>query len=63
MTCPICGGKTYITDSRPECDAVHRKRVCKECSHVFFTTEMESVSSEDLRRMHREQWHERRKKK
>ena len=54
MTCPMCGAKTYVTDSRTECDAVYRKRKCAECEYVFFTAETESESKEDINRLKRE---------
>lgn len=46
MTCPVCGGKTKVVDSRPEPDCVHRRRVCIECKHSFMTSEIEN----DLRK-------------
>jgi hypothetical protein len=41
MTCPVCGGKTHIVNSRANCDTVRRRRECKECSHRFTTREIE----------------------
>lgn len=41
MTCPQCGGETFITNSRKTCDNVRRRRVCRECGHRFSTTEIE----------------------
>ncbi len=41
MTCPVCGGKTHITNSRPSCDSVYRRRECRECKHRFNTYELE----------------------
>lgn len=52
MNCPICDGKTHVTDSRRDGNGVYRKRVCYECEHEFFTTEIES-SPHDLERVHR----------
>ena len=46
MTCPVCGGKTKVVDSRPEPDCVHRRRVCVKCKHSFTTSEIE----DDLRK-------------
>lgn len=54
MTCPMCGAKTYVTDSRAECDVVYRQRRCDECGHVFYTVEVESESKEDINRLKRE---------
>ena len=45
MTCPVCGGKNYVVDSRSDVDAVYRKRICKECGHEFFTVEFETEST------------------
>lgn len=41
MTCPICGGETKITNSRPKCDHARRRRECLECGHRFSTIELE----------------------
>ena len=41
MTCPQCGGETFIINSRKTCDNVRRRRVCRECGHRFSTTEIE----------------------
>lgn len=46
MTCPICGRKTKIIDSRSESDCVHRKRICLNCKYSFTTSEIE----DDLRK-------------
>lgn len=46
MTCPICGGKTKIIDSRSEPDYVRRKRICLNCKYSFTTSEIE----DDLRK-------------
>lgn len=47
MTCPICGEKTKVVDSR--CDdgeTVYRRRECKSC-HYRFTTEEVEVDLKD----------------
>ena len=41
MTCPICGEKTRVIDSRPDCESVFRKRECVECGYRFATIEYE----------------------
>lgn len=41
MTCPMCGGKTKIYDSRPDEESVKRKRECLECGHRFLTVEID----------------------
>lgn len=46
MTCPICGGKTKVIDSRSEPSCVHRKRICVNCKYSFTTNEIE----DDLRK-------------
>ena len=46
MTCPVCGAKTKVADSRSEPDCVHRRRVCVECKYSFTTIEIE----DDLRK-------------
>lgn len=41
MTCPVCGGKTHITNSRPKNDTVYRRRECDSCGYRFNTYEYE----------------------
>lgn len=42
MTCPVCSGKTRITNSRKDdFDRVRRRRECKDCQHRFTTMEYE----------------------
>ena len=41
MTCPVCGGKTTVVDSRPSEDSVWRRRECQECSYRFNTIEID----------------------
>lgn len=45
MTCPKCGERTTVIDSKADCEAVHRRRKCRVCGYVFFTVEMEAKSS------------------
>lgn len=43
MTCPICGGKTRVVDSRqPDVETVRRRRECLECGYRFNTEERET---------------------
>lgn len=42
MTCPICGGKTHMVDTRPTEDSVKRRRECVECKHRFSTVEIDA---------------------
>jgi transcriptional regulator NrdR family protein len=42
MTCPICGGKTMVRDTKSDCEGVYRKRICLECNHKMYTAEYES---------------------
>lgn len=41
MTCPVCGGKTHIVDSRSDGETVRRRRECLECKHRFTTKEID----------------------
>jgi transcriptional regulator NrdR family protein len=41
MTCPICGGRTGVASTVKDVECVYRKRVCKECGNIVFTTETE----------------------
>lgn len=45
MNCPVCGGKVGCLDTRSDCEAVYRRRGCKECGHIFYTSEVEMPSS------------------
>lgn len=51
MNCPVCGGDTTVIHCRRDCESVYRRRKCLECNHVFYTTEVESDSAEDIRRL------------
>jgi transcriptional regulator NrdR family protein len=57
MTCPVCGGKNHVVDTRQDIDAVYRKRICKECGHEFFTVEFETESTDEFKRLARERYH------
>lgn len=41
MTCPLCGKKTKVIDTRASMDAIARKRICISCRYVFYTQEVE----------------------
>ena len=41
MTCPICGEKTKVSESRAENDYVRRRRVCLRCRLAFVTVEID----------------------
>lgn len=41
MYCPKCNGKTAVIDSRADGVSVCRKRKCKQCGNIFFTSERE----------------------
>lgn len=42
MNCPICGGKTRVAYSVPDCESVQRQRQCEDCKHMFYTSEYEA---------------------
>lgn len=42
MNCPVCGGKALVSYSFIDHESVYRERTCRECRHVFYTTECES---------------------
>ena len=46
MTCPVCAGKVIVEDSVTDCESVYRRRKCKECNYVFYTTESELKESD-----------------
>lgn len=41
MTCPKCGGATFVKDSRPDEDTIRRRRECAECKYRFSTVEID----------------------
>lgn len=41
MTCPECGGKTFVNQMYKDVDSVRRKRLCKECGYSFYTLELD----------------------
>lgn len=47
MTCPVCGEKSLVKDSRGDCEVTYRKRVCVECGHIFYTEEREQRETKD----------------
>ena len=50
MTCPVCGGSVTAVDTAHTCEETYRRRKCKECGHIFFTTESElKTSARDFR--------------
>ena len=48
MNCPKCGGKTTVCGSYADCESVQRKRICKECGHLFYTAEYEVEKQDDF---------------
>ena len=60
MTCPVCGGKTRVMDSRSDCEGVYRRRKCKECGYALYTSEIET-DGEELKEIEREEKRERRR--
>ena len=54
MTCPVCGGKTIVTESRAESDAVYRRRRCVDCRYGFYTEEAETdTATKEINRIKR----------
>lgn len=51
MTCPVCGGKNRVLDSRSDCESVHRKRLCEECGHIFYTAEYDVDTDSEYKRI------------
>jgi transcriptional regulator NrdR family protein len=49
MTCPVCGERTLIYDSRPDesGESVRRRRKCRVCGHRFTTIEVDADSLRD----------------
>lgn len=49
MNCPKCGSEARVRESIAGADATQRQRQCKECKHLFYTTET-IVESDDAYR-------------
>lgn len=49
-SCPKCGSKTLVMDSRLDEHGIRRRRYCKEseCGHRFTTLETEFASHREL---------------
>jgi transcriptional regulator NrdR family protein len=47
MLCPVCGCMVWVSDSVKDCDAVYRRRQCKnvDCGYRFYTSEYEEPDS------------------
>ena len=41
MTCPNCGDKTIVINSRPHEDNTYRRRECVSCGQRFSTVEID----------------------
>ena len=50
MVCPVCGGKSGVSYTCSDYDEIYRRRKCKECNHIFYTTETDS-DGVDLKRI------------
>lgn len=41
MTCPICGEKTKVLESKADVDSIERRRECLSCGYRFSTLEID----------------------
>ena len=48
VPCPICGARTRAIKPYSDGAKVYRKRRCEKCKYTIFTTEAESVESEEI---------------
>ena len=55
MTCPICGGKTKVLETRADTDCIRRRRECIQCHLTFITIE---ISEDLLERLSKETKHD-----
>lgn len=53
MNCPVCGGDTIVRGTKADCESVHRRRICVDCGHIFFTSEYET-DGKDFTRLTRD---------
>lgn len=49
MTCPKCGGKTEVKNSRSDEESVRRRRHCTGCGLNFFTVEYDQDMLEKIK--------------
>lgn len=49
MTCPNCGAKTRVVDSRSHEDSKSRRRECSDCGFRFSTVEIDADYYETLK--------------
>ena len=56
MTCQVCGGKTTVVDCVRDVDEVIRRRRCKECNHIFFTSEKDVDYTEGYEKLRSLKW-------
>lgn len=62
MTCE-CGGKLVVTDSvHVTNDEIYRRRKCKKCSRVIFTSEFEVEHDECFKELWNKNYRKRRLK-
>lgn len=40
MTCPVCGEKTKVLETRADTDCIRRRRECIQCQYTFITIEI-----------------------
>lgn len=50
MTCPVCGAKTIVTNTRSKTDSLERRRVCLKCGFKFRTVEVDKDYFERITR-------------
>ena len=55
MTCPICGEKTAVLETRADTDCIRRRRKCIKCQYTFVTIE---ISEDLLERLSKETAHD-----
>ena len=49
MICPACDGKLEVVEVVRNIDYVYRRRRCKACGHLVYTTEAEVNPSANFR--------------
>lgn len=45
MNCPKCGTKTKVVDTGTDDKRVYRRRLCPNCGHKIYTTELVAEGS------------------
>lgn len=62
ISCPECGEDTRVINSRGDgCEQI-RKRICKSCRHIFYTSESDIKDSVGAAKLQAFEWDKKKEK-